>query len=241
MRAARRRMILAALAVPPTAYWALLSSRSQALGRFPYRGTTGEPVVALTFDDGPNEPFTSAIADFLADRGIAATFFQVGKCVERFPGTPPRLLAQGHVLGNHSYSHRVLACLAPMVQRQETERTQDVLAAITGRRPALYRPPWLLRTPWLFATLHRNGLQPVSGMFCSPWEVFQPAARRIAHRALAKVRPGRILIFHDGYNSRGANRAQTVEAVRMVVDGLTSRGYRFVTVDQLLQVPAYQK
>lgn len=204
-------------------YWACVSPMSQLLGSFPNRGGQADRVVALTFDDGPNEPYTSQIGDLLAGQHICATFFQVGRCTERHPATASRLIGQGHVIGNHSYSHRLARCIRPAAQRHETRRTQDLLAAAIGRRPALYRPPWLLRTPWLMTALRTSGLQPVSGVFCHPWEAFQPGAHRIARRALAKTRPGTILILHDGSDSRGGDRTQTVGAVELVVAELKSR------------------
>ncbi|MET3807774.1 peptidoglycan/xylan/chitin deacetylase (PgdA/CDA1 family) [Nakamurella sp. UYEF19] len=242
------------MGVSGAAYWLMLSSYSQALGRFPFRGfrpddgrkadsgkaATHQKVIALTFDDGPNEPFTSQIADFLHEHGITATFFQVGRCVARFPDVPAALIEQGHVIGNHSYSHAMGRCVRPAAQRTETAVTQEILTRVTGRTPMLYRPPWLLRTPALFKTLRGHGLQAVSGEFAHAFEVFQPSARRIATRALAKARPGAILIFHDGFDSRGGDRAMTVAATKIVVGALLDQGYRFATVDDLLGIPAYR-
>lgn len=241
MRFPGLRWLWAAAGVSCGAYWACVSPRSQLLGPFPRRGSQVERVVALTFDDGPNEPYTSQIGDLLAGQDIRATFFQVGRCTERHPATASRLIGQGHVIGNHSYSHRLARCIRPAAGRQETRRTQDLLAAAIGRRPALYRPPWLVRTPGLMSALRSFGLQPISGVFCHAWEAFQPDAHRIARRALGNTRPGTILIFHDGSDSRGGNRAQTVAAVGLVVAELKSRGYRFVTVDQLLGIAPYQE
>jgi peptidoglycan/xylan/chitin deacetylase (PgdA/CDA1 family) len=221
-------------------YWTMMSPYSQLLGPFPHHAHTTERVIALTFDDGPNEPYTSQIADLLALAGIRATFFQVGQCVERFPGVTARLFRDGHVIGNHSHSHRVTRCLGAHAQRAETLAAQNTITAVIGRAPALYRPPWLIRTPTLPAVLHRNGLSPVSGEFCHAFEVMQPPPSWIARRALAKARPGAILIFHDGFNAKGGHRANTVAAVRIVITELTRGGYRFVTVDDLLGVPAYQ-
>jgi peptidoglycan/xylan/chitin deacetylase (PgdA/CDA1 family) len=222
------------------AYWTRMSPYSQWLGAFPFRAATRDTVIALTFDDGPNEPFTSQIADFLAEVGVRATFFQVGRCVEQFPEVTRRLVREQHVVGNHSYSHHPLRCLRPAEQRRETATTQQVLAGTLGQVPALYRPPWLYRTRSLMTTLHSRGLRPVSGVFCHPLEPFQPSAERIARRALARARPGAIVIFHDGVESRGGNRASTVQAAKIFVRTLLEQGYRFVTVDELLQVPAWQ-
>ena len=236
---ARWAVGLAAAAVS-VGYWTMMSPYSQLLGPFPYRAGTAGKVIALTFDDGPNEPYTSQIADMLARSGIVATFFQVGECVDRYPQVPARLARDGHVIGNHSHSHRFSGCLTHGSQRSQTRAAQHALTRALGRTPALYRPPWLLRTPTLPAMLREHGLSPVSGEFCHALEVFQPPARWIARRALAKARPGAILIFHDGFDARGGNRANTVAAVAIVITELARRGYSFVTVDTLLGIPAYQ-
>jgi peptidoglycan/xylan/chitin deacetylase (PgdA/CDA1 family) len=220
------------------AYWLLMSPYSQALGPFPYRGVGVDRVVALTFDDGPNEPYTSAIADFLDLRGIKATFFQVGQAVARYPHVTARLAESGHVIGHHGQTHRFSRYLRRATLAADMAEGLDAFAAV-GLRPALYRPPWLLRIPALRAVARTHGLQVVSGEFCHALEVFQPAAHRIARRAVAKARPGSILIFHDGFDGKGGNRASTVDAVTIVVDRLISQGYRFTTVDRLLDIPAY--
>lgn len=233
------RVVAAVVAAGATAYWVMSSPSSQLLGDFPYRGQTVGPTVALTFDDGPNEPYTSRIADFLASKGIRATFFQVGSCVERHPDVPARLVEQGHVVGNHSFSHQISRCLLRGSQARQTRAAQQILSERLGRAPALYRPPWLLRTPSLFAVLRHDGLRPVSGTFAHAFEAVQPAPARIARRALAKARPGAILIFHDGFDGRGGYRGNTARAVEIVVEELLGRGYTFVTVDEMLGIPAY--
>jgi len=221
-------------------YWLFMSPYSQVLGRYPYRKKTKEKIIALTLDDGPNEPYTSDLADFLRDRGVKATFFEVGECVKRHPDTSRRLLADGHVIANHSVSHQFHRYLEQLNFAQQIEQNQEIIEATIGKRPALYRSPWLWRQPWLFATLRRNGLQPVSGTFCHVFEVAQIPAERIAKRALAHAKPGAIIIFHDGVEGKGGNRAETIGAVKIFVDTLLKDGYRFVTVDELLGVPAYQ-
>jgi peptidoglycan-N-acetylglucosamine deacetylase len=232
----------AAAALAPAAagaaYWLGMSPFSQALGPFPYRGTTNERVVALTFDDGPNEPFTSQLADFLLARQIRATFFQVGRAVLRHPQVTERLVRDGHVIGNHGFTHEFTNYLHPRTLAAEVHGGQAALGTV-GLRPALYRPPWLLRVPALFTVLRKHGLRAVSGEFCHPLEVCQPEPARIARRAVAKVVPGSILIFHDGHDGHAGQRGSTVAAVRIAVDRLTADGFRFVTVDELLGLPAY--
>ena len=223
------------------AYWLLMSPTSQVFGRYPWRARVSEKVVALTFDDGPNEPYTSQIADFLATKQIKATFFQVGRCVERYPDVSKRLLTDGHVIGNHSVHHRFTDHLLHPSYKEEITNNQEIIYSHTGKRPALFRSPWLWRQPWLLATVRKNSLQVVSGKFCHSFEVFQPKGDRIAKRTLAKVKPGSIIIFHDGFDARGGKREQTVEAVKLTVDSLIKQGYRFVTISELFGIPAYQK
>jgi peptidoglycan-N-acetylglucosamine deacetylase len=237
--AARLRWPAAGAAAAAAGYWFCMSPYSQALGAFPYRGAGSDKVVALTFDDGPNEPYTSQLADFLAQRQVLATFFQVGRAVLRYPEVSMRLLADGHVIGNHSFTHEFTNCLSPRALARELSMSQAAMATI-GLRPALYRPPWLMRIPALRDVLAEHGLRAVSGEFCHPLEVFQPPAQMIADRVLAKARPGSMIIFHDGYDGHAGNRARTVEAASIVVDRLSRDGYRFITVDELLGLPAYQ-
>ena len=168
-----------------------LSPYSQFFGRYPWRGRDGERVVALTFDDGPNEPYTSQIAEVLNDRGVRATFFQVGWCVQRSPATTAALAAAGHVIGNHSLSHRFRTYLRWGAFAGEIERTQEILGQVLGQEPRLVRMPWLWRQPAILSMLARSGLTPVSGLFCHALEVFQIDAARIAARAMAKARAGR--------------------------------------------------
>lgn len=220
-------------------YWVCMSPQSQALGTFPYRARVTGKVIALTFDDGPNEPYTSQIADLLGERGVRATFFQVGRAVLRHPEVTRRLADGGHVVGSHGYTHEFTNYLRKETLARDVRQGLEALVSV-GVRPALYRPPWLLRIPSLPGILRAHGMTVVSGEFCHPLEVLQPRAELIARTALAKARPGSILIFHDGFDGRGGNRASTVAAARIVVDHLLREGYSFTTVDALLGVPAYQ-
>ncbi|MFF0268282.1 polysaccharide deacetylase family protein [Kribbella sp. NPDC004536] len=215
------------------AYWFMMSPYSQALGRFPYRGPAAERTVALTFDDGPNEPYTSQLADYLDDQDIRATFFQVGKAVQRHPDVTNRLVSTGHVVGLHGYTHEFTQYLRRRTLADELDRGMGAFAEL-GIRPTLYRPPWLLRIPALPGLLQEHGLDVVSGEFCHLLEVAQPSPQRMAAQAFRVARPGSIVIFHDGWDGKSADRAATVEAVRLLVPRLRAQGYTFTTVDKLL-------
>jgi peptidoglycan/xylan/chitin deacetylase (PgdA/CDA1 family) len=233
-------IVLGIAAAASALYWLFMAPSAQVFGRYPYRVGRTDRVVALTFDDGPNEPYTSEIAGFLDGQGIRATFFQVGVCVRRHPETTDRLVAAGHVIGNHSMTHRFTTYLRPGAFRREIDDNQRLLRRQLGRTPALARTPWLWRQPLLLRMLRNRGLEPVSGVFCHPLEVFHRDGAAMARWALARTRPGTILIFHDGFDGRGGRRDETVRAVRLTVEGLRARGYRFVTADELLGVPAYR-
>lgn len=232
-------LLLVAIVVAGITYWLFMSSYSQIFGYVPYRGKTTKKVIALTFDDGPNEPYTSQIVDFLNSQNIKATFFEVGKMVKRYPEITKIIVDSGHVVANHSLSHEFHKYFIDPHFTQEVVANQQIIAKVIGKKPALFRSPWLFRQPLLLRTLKQNGLQPVSGVFCHALEVFRPSPQRIAKRAIKKARPGAIIIFHDGIEGKGGNRQQTVEAVKITVAALQAQGYSFVTIDKLLGVPAY--
>lgn len=234
-------MLVAALLLLGGLYWLFMSSYSQVFGAYPYRAKRQDKVIALTFDDGPNEPYTSQILDYLNEKGVRATFFEVGVCVERHPEVTQKIAASGHVIGNHSLSHAFHNYFTSLTFRHEIEQTQTILQKYLGKTPLLYRSPWLWRQPFLLGTVRRLGLQPVSGVFGHPMEPFQPDGERMARVAIKRAKPGSIIIFHDGFDGRGGDRSQTVRAVKLVVDALLEQGYTFVTVDELLGVPAYSE
>lgn len=213
--------------------------RFQGFGPFPFAGNGDRREIALTFDDGPNEPHTSALLDTLADREVKATFFQVGRCAERYPEFTRRVVAEGHVLGNHSYGHRAWSYICAPDQATEIAQGRRALSRIAGVEPLLYRPPWLCHWPWVLSSIHRSGAQVVSGTFIHPLEIVQPAPRRLTVAALRRARPGAILITHDGREARGGDRSSSVAAIGPLIDRLRDQGYGFTTVDRMLGVPAY--
>ncbi|MDQ2921720.1 MAG: polysaccharide deacetylase family protein, partial [Acidobacteriota bacterium] len=141
-------------------YHATYGVRSQWLGRTFWRGRQDMAAVALTFDDGPSMD-TERILDVLAEHNVCATFFMIGRHVESLPQTARRVVAEGHEVGNHSYSHPIFLYRTPHETRQQLERAQAVITKTTGIRPRLARPPCGVRTPAYFRAAEKLGLRTV--------------------------------------------------------------------------------
>ncbi len=226
-------IIALALCIIAMLYWLLMSPWSQVCGRVHVRLTTSEKIVALTFDDGPNDPYTTQLLDILAAEQVRVTFFVVGENAANNPAVIQRMHAEGHIVGNHSLSHQFSLYFRDRFFRSQIDATQDIVKRIIGVAPLYYRSPWLFRTPWLLRTVRERGLVPVWGVFGSEREIAQGDPKKIADRAFKKVRPGTILIFHDGFDNHGGFRGSTVAAIALLIPELKKAGYRFVTVDAL--------
>lgn len=206
---------------PP--YWA---------GEVVHRVRVAEPLVALTFDDGPHEPYTSQILDVLAEQGVKATFFLIGENARRHPDVVRRIAREGHAIGNHSWSHPRLGSATTATVAEEIGRTDELLARLTGIRTTLFRPPY----GHLGRSLHGADAVPARrGHLLVMWSVqvddwATDSALTVALRSLRRVEPGSIVLLHDG----GGNRAHTVTATRWMVGRLARQGYRLVTVPELL-------
>lgn len=188
---------------------------------------SGDSDAALTFDDGPS-PDTARILDILREKKVTATFFLCGASVERYPELARRIAAEGHALGNHTYSHPYLHLKSRAEIASEIDRAQDAIERVTGIRPAYFRPPHGVRWFSLWPLLRERGMTLVLWNSC-PQEGDSPA-RDIAARALARLRPGAIILLHDGKDNlpEGRNlRPATVEALPQIIDGARRAGYRF--------------
>ncbi len=193
--------------------------------------------VALTFDDGPNVPYSLRIADVLESRGARGTFFLVGKAIDAEPAAARELMERGHLVGNHSYHHDYWRWLDPGYP--ELDRTQDAFERHLGVCPALYRPPHGQRTPFVSAQVASEGMRTitwdVSGL---DWSLTD--GDEVARRILARVQPGSIVLLHDGLDGvADADRQVVLDALPLILDGLEERGLRPVRVDELVDVPDY--
>lgn len=223
-------------------YEVLEAPSNQLFGHTIVSGSPTEREVALTFDDGPNPPYTDRILDVLRDEHVHATFFVVGRAAVAHPRTIRRIVREGNVLGNHTWDHAHLVVLTPAQVRAELERTDDALFHIAGVRTRLMRPPFGARDFAVMDQARRLGYAVVMWSVPLPKDWEQPGDATIAQRVIDNVGDGGIIVLHDG--NRGlvcdsrprspCDRGQDVAATRRIIETLRGAGYRFVTVPQLL-------
>jgi peptidoglycan/xylan/chitin deacetylase (PgdA/CDA1 family) len=192
-------------------------------------GTPHRREIALTFDDGPG-PFTPRILGVLERFDAPATFFEIGRQVRAYPRLTARLLAAGMAIGDHTEDHPPLALLSSAGQAAEIDRAAAAIHAAGARGRLLFRPPYGSFDASTLALLRARDMVMVL------WTVdtrdyARPGVKRIIYTALSGARPGAILLLHDG----GGDRTQTLAAVPRIIRRLTERGYRLVTVPQLLE------
>jgi peptidoglycan/xylan/chitin deacetylase (PgdA/CDA1 family) len=186
--------------------------------------------VALTFDDGPNPKATPMILDSLAQRGIKATFFILGRHADRWPEIVARVRAEGHAIGNHGWHHRKLHLKGPGYVRMDLTMGTESIEKASGVRPRLFRAPHGFRSPWVSPIAESLGQRTV-GWSRGVWDSARPGVEAIVNRTVNGTKPGRIMLLHDGdgYDIDG-DRTQTAAAIPIIVDRLLENGYRFVTV-----------
>jgi peptidoglycan/xylan/chitin deacetylase (PgdA/CDA1 family) len=188
--------------------------------------------VAITFDDGPTDPYTLAIAHILDEHGAKGTFFVVGKAVEERPDIVRELRNDGHLLGNHSYHHDSWRWLDP--RYPELDRTQRVFQREVGVCPTYYRAPHGQHTPFMAHVVDDHGMSMV-GWDVSAGDWATRDAREVARAVLDDTEPGSIILLHDGLDGDvRADRSVLVRALPIILDGLDRRGLKPVRLDALL-------
>ncbi|WP_138734280.1 polysaccharide deacetylase family protein [Modestobacter excelsi] len=175
--------------------------------------------VRLTFDDGPNRTATPDILDTLAAHGVTATFFVVGQMAGAHPALVQRESQEGHTIGNHSWDHPDLTTLARAQVESELQDTNDVVTRVTGTTPTQWRPPYGATNSTVEAAASGVGLTSMVLWTVDPRDWADPPATTVRDRVLRAVRPGSVILLHDG---TGAN---TPEALPMILAGLADMGY----------------
>jgi peptidoglycan/xylan/chitin deacetylase (PgdA/CDA1 family) len=210
---------------------------SQVFGPALVRGPQEGRRVALTFDDGPAPPFTGQILDILREHRVPATFFICGQNAEHYPELVRRMHDEGHTLGNHMYSHPFLYFQSRGSIAKEVDRTQEIIAKLAGYRPELFRPPYGVRWFGLYPVLRQRGMRVVQWSDTGyDWE---KEAEAIVDAVLRRLRPGSIILLHDGFNvhtpGRRIDRSRTVKALPAILEGAQKAGFSFVPVKDFLR------
>ncbi len=183
--------------------------------------------IAITFDDGPNPQLTPKLLDMLKERGIKATFFVVGKNVEEYPDIVGRMALEGHEVANHSWSHPALTKLGVESFRKQMENTNEAIAKATGKRPVLMRPPYGATSASLNKRLGEQFGLKVILWSVDPLDWKYRNSNRVYRSIVENTRPGSIILAHDIH-------ATTVAAMPETLDALLAKGYKFVTVSELI-------
>ena len=205
-----------------------------------HEGAGDEHAVTLTFDDGPDPKWTPPILDILKEHNIKATFFLVGGQVETYPSLVRRIVAEGHEIGNHSYTHPNLSEISPQQIKFEFNATQRLLESVTGRSTTLCRPPYNADSrPTSLAELKPlKLLQDDLGYLIvleniDPEDWAKPGVDEILQRVKEQRNQGNVILLHDS----GGNRSQTIEALPKIIEYLQTRGDHIVPLSDLLHIP----
>jgi len=183
--------------------------------------------IAITFDDGPSSVLTPRLLDILKTRHIKATFFVLGQLVQEHPEIIQRAVAEGHEIGNHSWDHKALNKQGEGGLHHELADTSEVISRATGHPVTLMRPPYGATNPRLNRAIEKEYGMKVILWSVDPLDWKRPGPPVVSQRILAGAQPGAIVLAHDIHPG-------TIEAMPATLDALLAKGYKFVTVSELL-------
>jgi len=226
--------VLGARAAAVLAGYHSMAPRSQWFGRAFSGLPPGSKQMALTFDDGPNDPHTLNLLDVLDRHNVVATFFMIGRYVRQRPDIALEVKKRGHVIANHTLTHPFLTFESTSTVREELEQCRAALADAVGEHSNLFRPPWGARRPAVLRTARQLGLQPIMWSVTGfDWDA--PSAEYIEKKVTARVKGGDVILLHDGgHKAFGTDRTHTVKAVEALIPRYKSEGYEFVTIPEMM-------
>lgn len=188
---------------------------------------TASMLVALSFDDGPNNTITPEMLDILEEHGVPASFFVIGQYINDSSAEQmKRAVSLGCEIQNHSYTHSFMTQLPIESVKDEIKRTDDLIEKYVGTRPTLFRPPYINHNTSMHDAIDHTF---ISGVGCQDWEADRSAQTRF-NDLMAKVQDGDIILLHDFEGN-----VNTVEALKMIIPELKKRGYTMVTVSDLFK------
>ena len=215
-----------------------MAPRSQLFGQtFVGEGQSSRRL-ALTFDDGPNDPWTLRLLEVLARHAVRSTFFLIGSFVSERPEIAQQIASAGHAIGNHTYTHPNLIFTAAREVESQIKRCSHVLTQTLGQHSNLFRPPFGGRTPQVLRAARQCGLVPVMWSVSGrDWNA--TSAEEIEKKIRRSVEGGEVLLLHDGgHRHLGVDRSFTISAVDRLIHRYHSEGFQFVTVPEMMKDPA---
>jgi peptidoglycan/xylan/chitin deacetylase (PgdA/CDA1 family) len=195
----------------------------------------GTKQLALTYDDGPNDPHTLRLLEVLAKHEVHATFFLIGRYVQQRPDIAREIVKAGHVVGNHTFTHPLLIFKSTAEIRKELTDCRAALQESIGDHSNLFRPPFGGRRPAVLRIARELGLEPVMWNVTGyDWNA--PPAAVIERKVSKQIRGGDVILLHDGgHKQMGADRSQTVLATERLIKRYTQEGYEFKTISEMMQ------
>ncbi len=185
------------------------------------------PYIALTFDDGPHATLTPKLLDILKEKGVKATFFVLGQCVEANPEVLQRAAAEGHEIGNHSYDHKAFTKAGGAGVASEVNQTSTAIENLTGKKPSTVRPPYGSTNSAITKRLNEEFGLKVVMWDVDPLDWKNRNSSHVTSEILKNTKAGSIVLSHDIHPT-------TVAAMPDVIDGLLAKGFKFVTVSELI-------
>ncbi len=225
----------AAVSALTTAGYQSMAPTGQWYGRTFTGLPRGSKQLALTYDDGPNDPHTLRLLDVLARQEVSATFFLIGSYVNQRPDIAREIVNAGHVVGNHTFTHPLLTLKNAAEIRRELSECRAALQDAIGDPTNLFRPPFGGRRPAVLRIARELGMEPVM------WNVtgfdWDAAPSEVIEKKISgQIRGGDVVLLHDGgHKQMGADRSQTVVATDRMIARYKSEGYQFATVSKMMR------
>jgi peptidoglycan/xylan/chitin deacetylase (PgdA/CDA1 family) len=217
-----------------TAGYQCIAPTGQWYGRTFTGLTRGRKTLALTYDDGPNDPHTQRLLEVLAKHNVHATFFLIGRYVQQRPDLAREILKAGHAIGNHTFTHPLLTLKSNAEIHRELSVCNAALRDALGQSVNLFRPPFGGRRPSVLRLARELGLKPVMWNVTG-YDWTAPPAAVIEQKVSKQIRGGNVILLHDGgHKQMGADRSQTVLATDHLITRYKSEGYEFATIHQML-------
>jgi peptidoglycan-N-acetylglucosamine deacetylase len=198
----------------------------------------GSKQLALTYDDGPNDPHTLRLLEVLTRHNVKATFFLIGRYVEQRPDIVRDVVNAGHIVGNHTFSHPNLIIASAKQTRSQLQDCQQAITQAIGQHSPLFRPPFGGRRPGTLGIARSLGLVPVMwNVSGQDWKGY--SANEIKQRIRRQLRGGDVILLHDGSHvGMGMDRSQTIIATDFLVSDAKSEGLEFVTIPEMMKAAA---